>query len=133
MEKNCKAAEGQDGIGGQMALAKEKRTAKKPQGKGNQKKTASRGRAKLNEAADKTLEKHSTKIADSLYQSLLKGNATSAKLLIALADGQIDSEGEDAAKKLCSLAEELAAEPEWKGGMPEEGAEASRGDHEPEG
>lgn len=89
--------------------------AGRPRGTGAQKKEVSRGTAKMKAAADKTLEENSEKIAKALYKSLLKGNTAGAKLLIALADGQIDCEDEVAMERLCSLAEKLAAEPEWVG------------------
>jgi hypothetical protein len=99
-----------------MEFGRQRRAvAERQRGTGAQKKAVSRGRAKMNEAADKTLEKHSEEIAKSLYESLLGGNATCAKLLFALAEGQIDCEDEVAMERLCSLAEKLAKEPEWVG------------------
>jgi hypothetical protein len=106
-----------------MVLAKQRRAVvKKPRGTGAPKKAGGRGRAKMNAAADKTLEKYSEKIAKSLLDSTLDGNASSAKLLFALADGQIDCEDEGVVQRLRSMAEELAAEPEWVAGGKEEAA-----------
>ena len=99
-----------------MVLARQKKAAAgRPHGTGAQKKASGRGRAKLNAAADKTLEENSEKIAMSLLESTLGGNASSAKLLFALAEGQIDCEDEGMVRCLYSLAEKLAAEPEWDG------------------
>jgi hypothetical protein len=80
-----------------------------------EKKAVGNGTARMNEAADKALEKNSEKIATSLLNGTLNGNATMAKLLFALAAGQIDCENEVLVKRLCSLATELEAEPEWNG------------------
>ncbi|MGD0940126.1 MAG: hypothetical protein ABR905_10470 [Terracidiphilus sp.] len=78
----------------------------------------------MKEAADKTLEANSDKIAKSLLKKTLAGNNVSAKLLITLAEGQIDCEDEAAVQHLCSLAEELASEPEWDGELDETEAES---------
>jgi hypothetical protein len=80
-----------------------------------QMKKVSRGSAKMKAAADKTLEKHSEQIAFSLLSGTLRGNVTSARLLIALAEGQTDSGDEKSQQGNCSLAEKLASEPEWIG------------------
>jgi hypothetical protein len=86
--------------------------ARKPHGRGAQKSVVNRGKAKMNAAADKALELNSVKIAKTLLKSTLGGNLTSAKLLFALADGQIDCEDEVVVQGIVSLAERLAAEPE---------------------
>jgi hypothetical protein len=97
-----------------MALTRQSlAVAKKPRKTKTQRKASGRGKAKMNAAADKTLEENSEKIAKSLLKSTLGGNASSAKLLFALADGQIDCEDEEAVRHLHSMAEQLAAEPEW--------------------
>ncbi|MGA3082159.1 MAG: hypothetical protein ABSD44_12340 [Terracidiphilus sp.] len=98
-----------------------------PRGTGAQQKTVSRGSAKLKAAADKKLEENSEAIAKSLYENLIRGNATSAKLLFALAEGQIDCEDEAMVQHFYSLAEELGKEPEWKGDLSEEEAESCAG------
>ena len=66
-------------------------------------------------AADKALEDNSDAITKGLTESAKKGNATSARLLLALADGQIDCEDEVVMEQLSSYAEKLAKEPPWKG------------------
>src|ERR1035441_4664938 len=86
--------------------------ARKPHGRGAQKSVVNRGKASMNAAADKALELNSVKIAKTLLKSTLGGNVTSAKLLFALADGQIDCEDEVVVQGFVSLAERLAAEPE---------------------
>jgi hypothetical protein len=108
-----------------MVVAKKSRAVRrKPGGTGTEKKRVGRGRAKMKEAADKTLEANSDKIAKSLLKKTLAGNNVSAKLLITLAEGQIDCEDEAAVQHLCSLAEELASEPEWDGELDETEAES---------
>jgi hypothetical protein len=87
----------------------------------------------MNEAADKTLEEHSDEIAKSLYKGLLSGNATCAKLLLALAEGQIDCENEVVMQRVCSLAEKLAAEPEWVGELDDAEMETILGEPESTG
>ena len=89
--------------------------AGKSQGAGAQKKEISRGTAKMKAAADKALEEHSNEIVESLYQGVMGGNNISAKLLFALAEGQIDFEDEAVVHRLCKLAEQLSSEPEWEG------------------
>ncbi len=122
-----------DGIGGQMGLAGQRQTvAGKPRGTGAQKKMGSRAIAKVNTAAGKALDEHSDAIVKSLLKSTLGGNASSARLLFMLADGQIDCENEGMMQRLCSLAEKWASEPEWTGEVTEAAAETSFGQREPE-
>lgn len=127
----CKAVEWWDGIGGQMVLGRQRQTVvKKPSGTGLQKKAVSRGTAKMSVAADKALEDNSDDITKALTDNAKKGNATCARLLLALADGQIDCEDEVVMERLCSYAEKLAAEPEWTG---DEDIEASIGTRDAKG
>ena len=116
--------EGVDGIGGEMVVARKKQAVRgKARGTAAQKKAPGRGTAKMKAAADKTLEVNSREIAKALLAKTLEGNSTSAKLLFALAEGQIDCEDEPAVQRLRSLAEELAAEPQWNGELEETEAE----------
>jgi len=117
--------EGQAGIGGEMVVAGRRATAKKkPSGNGSQKKKAGGGTAKLKKAADKELVEHSDEIVQSLRKKLISGNVTCGKLLISLAEGQADCEGEAVESKLRSMASELASEPEFDGELNEAEAEA---------
>jgi hypothetical protein len=112
--EECKTVEEWNGIGGQMELARQRQAVvKRPRGTGAQKKAVGRGTAKMRAAAGKTLEDNSEQIAKSLLDSTLGGNASSARLLFALAEGQIDCEDEVVVRRLCRLADKLAAEPEW--------------------
>ena len=87
---------------------------KKPRGTGAQKNRVNRGRARLSAAADEALDVFSKEIAYSLLEKTIDGNVTSAKLLVALAEGQFDCEDEGTVRSLLSLAERLAAEPECR-------------------
>jgi hypothetical protein len=111
-----------------MEEARQRQAAEmKPRETGAQQKVR-RGRAKLNSAADQTLELFSQQIAISLMEKTINGNATSAKLLFALAEGRFDCEDEGTMRSLLSLAERLAAELEFRSemidGKPEEGSES---------
>lgn len=123
-----------DGIGGEMVEARQRQAvAGRPRGAGVRKQAVSRGTAKMKAAADKKLEDNSEEIAQALLDKTLGGNTTSAKLLFALAEGQIDCEDEVVMRRLCSLAEKLASEPEWAGEDLEADAETGLGGREPEG
>jgi hypothetical protein len=110
------------GIGGQMVKAGQKQAEQgqavkgKPRGTRTRKKAGSRGAARMSEAAGKALEKNSEQIANSLLQSTLDGNASSAKLLFALAEGQKNSEEKGMKRHFRSMAVKLAAEPQWNAG-----------------
>jgi hypothetical protein len=110
----CKAAERWDGVGRDMELQRQM-VRKKPSGTGIEKKKVSRGTAKMAAEADKALEEHGDEITKGLTEGAKKGNATCARLLLALADGQIDCEDEVVMEQLCSYAEKLAREKQWKG------------------
>jgi hypothetical protein len=88
---------------------------KKPRGTGAQKNRVNPGRAKLSAAADNLLAAFCEDIAFTLLDKTIEGNVTSAKLLVALAEGQFDCEDEGTVRTLLSLAERLAAEPECSG------------------
>jgi hypothetical protein len=92
-----------------------------------QKKAFNPGTAKMKTAADRKLGEESERIVGSLCDRLIAGNVTCGKLLIALAEGQIDCEDEVVVQQLCSLAEKLAMEPEWTGEMPEDEADTELG------
>ncbi len=117
-----------------MVVARKKQAAKgKPRGTGAQKKKVSRGTAKMKEAADKTVAVNSKKIAKALLDKTLAGNSTSARLLLSLAEGQIDCEDEAVVSRVRSMAEELASEPEWNGESDEAKAKTGLDQREPEG
>jgi hypothetical protein len=69
---------------------------------------------KLNEAALKMVDENATKIAQSLLKSTVDGHVLSARLLVELAEGDIEPEEAMAMRPLRSMALELAAQPPWK-------------------
>jgi hypothetical protein len=76
-------------------------------------KKTGRGASLLSEAAGKALEENSGKITKSLVDSAIKGNASSAKLLVSLAERSPNDKKEKTKRQSRSLARKLATEPEW--------------------
>jgi hypothetical protein len=114
-----------------MNVARQRQAvAGRSHGTGSGKKAVSRLTEKMKAAAGETLEENSETIADSLYLSMMGGSATNAKLLFALAEGQIDCEDGVVMERLCSLADKLASEKSWTG--PGDEAEAETGFEERE-
>jgi hypothetical protein len=68
---------------------------------------------KLNKAAGKIVDEHAGQIAQSLLDSTIKGHVLSAKLLVELAEGDVDIEEAATVRPLRSLLTELAEEPQW--------------------
>jgi hypothetical protein len=87
----------------------------------------------LREAAGKAVNEKGKEIAESLLKGALKGNVSSAKLWLSLAD--LKQEQEDAGKRRhgWSTAQALAAEPQWQEPEAEASAETTGGSREPEG
>jgi hypothetical protein len=98
--------------------------AGKPRGTGSQ--AINQGKSKLNAEADKTVGEESAKIVKALLDSLIKGNATSAKLLFDLADGLINCEDPEVMSQLCSYAESLAGEQQLTDDEAESAAKTER-------
>ena len=92
-----------------------------------------RGAKILREAAGKAVDKNGKQIAKSLLDGALKGNVSSTKLLLLLAE--LEQEQKDAGKSRYgwSTAQSLAAEPEWQEPVAEASAETTGGSREPEG
>ena len=88
---------------------------------------------KLSEEALKLVDEKAAEIARSLYDSTLDGHALSARLLVELAEGNVEAEEAVSMRPLRSLAFDLAAEPEWQPEAPEAAAETGAGSREPEG
>jgi hypothetical protein len=117
------------GIGGQMA--------------GERKKQAVRGKAraggtfnkvkKLNEAALKIVDERAVEIAQSLFDGTRKGHVQSTRLLVELAEGNVEAEDALATRPVHSLALDLATEPRWPLEMLETDAKTGVGGREPEG
>jgi hypothetical protein len=92
-----------------------------------------RGAKILRDAAGKAVNENGKKIAQSLLQGALKGNVSSTKLLLSLAD--LEQAQGDAGKSRhgWSTAQALAAEPQWQEPVTEASAETTGGGREPEG
>jgi hypothetical protein len=73
---------------------------------------------KLYSAAFKKVEENADKIAEFLYSSTQKGGVMSAKLLVDLAEENVDIEEALEVGPLRSLALRLAARPPWNGDNP---------------
>lgn len=129
-----KTVEWWNGIGGEMAGARKKQAAVgKLRGTGARKKKSGCGAAKVRQAADKAMMRNFEGLAQSLMQFTLGGNASCAKLLFDLADGQASMEDEGTMRRFRSLAEEWAAEPKWEGEAVDAGAGTDCGQGEGEG
>jgi hypothetical protein len=103
-----------------MIVARERRAvAGRPRGAGAKKKQSGRGTTEVTTAAGRALERNGEMITVSLLKGLLDGNVTIAKLLFALAEGQIDCEDEAVMRHVYSLAEKLDLEPPWTGSADE--------------
>jgi len=90
------------------------------------------GAAVLREAACKVLHDHGQEIAEALRKSSAEGHIQSARFLYDLAKLQEELGKTEAARQIRSLANELAAEPEWNAESSEESAEIAGGSREPE-
>jgi chaperonin GroEL (HSP60 family) len=69
---------------------------------------------KLSTEALKTLDDNAVLIVRALYNSTLKGHVLSAKLLVALGEGNVDAEDAIIIRPLRSIALELANEAQWQ-------------------
>ena len=87
---------------------------------------------KLNKEALKIVDENAEKIAKALLASTILGHVLSARLLVELAEGDVEGEEAMTMRPLRSIASELAAEPQWKGEETEEAAEAYYGPRKPE-
>jgi hypothetical protein len=79
--------------------------------------------AKLNKEAFKVVNEKAFEIAKALFESTIKGHVLSARLLVELAEGDVDVEAALLIRPLRSLAQRLAAEPQWPSDAPDEWAE----------
>jgi len=82
------------------------------------------GRVKrLNKEAFKIVEERAGKIAEPLMKSTIDGHVMSTRLLVELAEGDVDVEEALLKRPLRSLALQLAEQPQWKGEDPDAEAE----------
>lgn len=73
------------------------------------------GAERLRLAADKRVGRNSEKLADLLTEKALAGDLASAKVLVGLAEGKKPQPEIKKKRRGPSLAEQLAAEPQWRG------------------
>lgn len=73
------------------------------------------GAERLREAADKQVGLNSDKLADLLTKKALEGDLASTKVLVGLAERKKPKPVRKRKRRGPSLAERLAAEPEWTG------------------
>jgi len=68
---------------------------------------------KLNDEAFNQVEKHAKKIAAALCTATKKGNCISARLLVGLAQDQIDTEEASRKQVVQSIGKQIELEKEW--------------------
>ena len=95
-------------------------------------KARNQGPADLSKAADQKIREQCSELADVLMKKALEGSATSAGLLIRLAEGADWDRSVEAGETALSRAEVWSSESQWKACASEEGAETTAGSREPE-
>jgi hypothetical protein len=70
---------------------------------------------RLNKEAFKIVEENANGIAQALLKSTTEGHVLSARLLVELAEGDVDVEDASMKRPLRSQALQLAEEQQWKG------------------
>jgi signal transduction histidine kinase len=82
-------------------------------------KAGNRKTKKLSKEALKVTDDKAKEIAESLCKSAIAGDVCSVRMLVELAEGTVDGEEAGANLPLRSVAQELAAEPQWTGPIPD--------------
>ena len=86
------------------------------------------GRVKrLNKAAFKVVDENADTIATALLKATTEGHVLSARLLVELAEGDVDVEEAVLKRPLRTLAMRLAEQPQWTGEAPDAAAETETG------
>ena len=98
-----------------------------------EKRKAGGGAAMLRKAASRVLRDQGREIARALGERSKEGSIPSIKLLYDLTRGHQEPANAEEAGQFRSLADELAAEPQWPGKLSEEDAETASRSREPEG
>jgi aspartokinase len=96
-------------------------------------KKASKDVKQLKKAARKMVDDKAPQLAMLLFSSSFEGDVPSTRLLMELAQKNVEAERARKIQPLRSWASGLAAEPEWRGEASEEDAETGVGSREPEG
>lgn len=86
---------------------------------------------KLNEEALKIVDEKAVQIAKSLLDSTLEGHILSARLLVELAEGNVEADEAMTMRPLRSVAMGLAEEPQWQDEAPDPAAETQAADSSP--
>ena len=110
-------AEGCPGLVGQMKATATKLAIVKKKAKDTKSKTRS-GAAQMREAADLVMQQDCHEIAKALSKSSKNGQIQSAKFLYELSEQNEKAGDGDDARKLRSMAEELASATQWTGDWP---------------
>src|SRR5450631_4169705 len=111
-----------------MSVARGKQPVKQ-KAKGNK---ASKDVKQLKKAAFKMVGDKAPQLAMLLFSSSVEGDVPSTRLLMELAQKNVEAERATKMQPLRSWASLLAAEPEWGGEASEEYAETGVGSREPE-
>jgi hypothetical protein len=83
-------------------------------GRNRKTKDAGRGTQLLSKAAEREIKENIGTIANLLLNSTLGGNVNSARLLVALADGQTETAVGTKKRRGLSQAQKLGKEQEWR-------------------
>jgi hypothetical protein len=81
---------------------------------------ARRGSQKLREAANKVMGRDSKEIAEALSENGKKGQLQSIKFMYELSEAGAEDDDREGARKIRSMALELANSPPWTGPLPSE-------------
>ena len=126
--------EWQNWIGEAMSLKDRPKSSKEKSNKANSiKKLRGPVFAKIIKEASDHVEVYGKQIVESLYDSVLVGNASSARLLIDLAVNQEDEVNEIGQECLVSMADKLAKEDQWVGEQEEVSVDTCSSVYEAEG
>jgi len=86
---------------------------------------------RLNKEAFKIVEERANEIAEALMKATSDGKVMSTKLLVELAEGDVELEEALSKLPLRSLALQLAKEAQWKGAIPDDASEIEAEDQQP--
>jgi hypothetical protein len=110
--------------------AQHRGAAAERRGKRNGKKAEGRSATNVVRAAGKTVQEFSDGLADSLMSSALRGDTATFRYLLELSQEPSGGLPQEVVHSLRSLAEELAAEPQWNERAADNAAETGKGEPE---
>lgn len=114
------AVKGGPGMVRQMSASKPKVVEIKKKKSKTTRSKARRGSEKLREAANKVMGRDSKKIAEALSENGKKGQLQSIKFMYDLSEQGAEEDEHEGARKIRSMALELANSPQWTGPSPAE-------------